>query len=62
MLDIVFGQLVVESVNAGTQAAPDGSECRAETGASTCIYTLRVTVVQVDGDWKLSEAVILTTS
>lgn len=59
---VVFGQLVVESVNAGTQPAPPGSECRAATGTSTCIYTLRVTVVQVDGEWKLSDAVILSTS
>ncbi|WP_040338563.1 hypothetical protein [Candidatus Blastococcus massiliensis] len=59
---VVFGELVVESTNAGTQPAPPGSECRTATGTSACIYTLRVTVVQVDGEWKLSEAIILSTS
>ncbi|TKJ19328.1 hypothetical protein A6V29_10180 [Blastococcus sp. CCUG 61487] len=59
---VVFGQLVVESATSGTQAAPEGSECRAAEGTSMCIYTLRVTVVEVDGEWKLSDAIILSTA
>jgi hypothetical protein len=60
---VVFGQYVVESVNSGNQPAPEGSECRVTPGgAQSCTQTVRVTVVDVDGDWKISELTLLTTS
>jgi hypothetical protein len=60
---VVFGQYVVESVNSGTQAAPAGSECTVtDEGAQSCTQTVRVTVTDVDGDWKISELTLLTTS
>ncbi|WP_157518913.1 hypothetical protein [Modestobacter sp. Leaf380] len=60
---VVFGQYVVSSVNSGTQAAPAGSECTVTAdGAQSCTQTVRVTVTQVDGDWKISELTLLTTS
>jgi hypothetical protein len=60
---VVFGQYVVESVNSGTQPAPEGSECQVTPGgAQSCTQTVRVTVVDVDGDWKISELTLLTTS
>lgn len=59
---VVFGQLVVESATTGSQPAPEGSECQATEGTSTCIYTLRVTVADTDGGWKLSDAVVLSTT
>jgi co-chaperonin GroES (HSP10) len=60
---VVFGQYVVESVNSGTQPAPEGSECQVTpSGAQSCTQTVQVTVVDVDGDWKISELTLLTTS
>ena len=60
---VVFGQYVVESVNSGTQAAPAGSECTVtDDGAQSCTQTVRVTVTDVDGEWKISELTLLTTS
>jgi hypothetical protein len=60
---VVFGSYVVESVNSGTQPAPSGSECQVTPGgAQSCIQTVRVTVVDVDGHWKISELTLLTTS
>ena len=60
---VVFGQYVVESVNSGDQPAPQGSECQVTpAGAQSCTQTVRVTVVDVDGDWKISELTLLTTS
>ena len=60
---VVFGQYVVESVNSGTQTAPEGSECQVTPGgAQSCTQTVRVTVVDVDGEWKISELTLLTTS
>ncbi|HLM08047.1 MAG TPA: hypothetical protein VK402_22960 [Blastococcus sp.] len=60
---VVFGQYVVESVNSGSQPAPEGSECQVTpSGAQSCTQTVRVTVVGVDGDWKISELTLLTTS
>jgi hypothetical protein len=60
---VVFGQYVVESVNSGSQPAPEGSECQVTPGgAQSCTQTVRVTVVDVDGDWKISELTLLTTS
>jgi len=59
---VVFGQYVVESVNSGSQPAPAGSECRVTPGgAQSCTQTVQVTVVDVDGDWKISELTLLTT-
>ncbi|MFD2090175.1 hypothetical protein [Blastococcus deserti] len=60
---VVFGQYVVESVNSGTQPAPEGSECQVTPGgAQSCTQTVRVSLVDVDGDWKISELTLLTTS
>jgi co-chaperonin GroES (HSP10) len=60
---VVFGQYVVESVNSGTQPAPEGSECQVTpAGAQSCTQTVQVRVVEVDGDWKISELTLLTTS
>jgi hypothetical protein len=62
---VVFGQYVVESVNSGSQPAPQGSECQVTPGgAQSCTQTVQVTVVDVDvdGDWKISELTLLTTS
>ena len=60
---VVFGQYVVDSVNSGTQPAPEGSECQVTPGgAQSCTQTVRVTVVDVDGDWKISDLTLLTTS
>jgi len=60
---VVFGQYVVESVNSGQQAAPQGSECLVTPeGAQSCTQTVRVRVVQVDGEWKIDELTLLTTS
>jgi hypothetical protein len=57
---VVFGQYVVESVNSGNQEAPQGSECQVTpSGAQACQQTLRVDVDQVDGEWKISDLVIL---
>jgi hypothetical protein len=60
---VVFGQYVVTSVNSGTQQAPAGSECTVtDDGAQSCTQTVRVTVTRVDGDWKISELTLLTSS
>ncbi|SEK32111.1 hypothetical protein SAMN04515665_101397 [Blastococcus sp. DSM 46786] len=60
---VVFGQYVVESVNSGTQPAPEGSECQVTPeGAQSCVQTVQVRLVQVDDDWKISELTLLTTS
>jgi len=60
---VVFGEYVVKSVNSGSQPAPDGSGCRVTpSGAQSCTQTLRVTVVAVDGAWKISALDYLTTS
>jgi hypothetical protein len=60
---VVFGQYVVESVNSGTQPAPEGSECQVTpAGAQSCTQTVQVRIMKVDGDWKISELTLLTTS
>jgi len=60
---VVFGRYVVESVNSGTQQAPAGSECTVtDEGAQACTQTVQVTLTQVDGDWKISELTLLTSS
>ncbi|MGY1811778.1 hypothetical protein [Blastococcus sp. SYSU D00820] len=59
---VVFGQLVVESVNSGTQPAPEGSECVVtEEGEQSCTQTVRIDMVQVDEAWKISDLTLLTT-
>ena len=60
---VVFGQYVVTSVNSGDQPAPDGSECQVTPeGAQSCTQTVQVRVLKVDGEWKISELTLLTTS
>jgi hypothetical protein len=60
---VVFGEYVVTSVNSGDQPAPQGSECRVTPeGAQACTQTVRVHVLRVDGDWKVGELTLLTTS
>ena len=60
---VVFGQYVVESVNSGSKPAPEGSGCQVTpAGAQSCTQTVRVTVVDVGGHWKISELTLLTTS
>jgi hypothetical protein len=60
---VVFGQYVVKSVTSGQQPAPEGSECEVRAdGSQSCTQTVRVGVVQVDGNWKISELTLLTTS
>jgi hypothetical protein len=60
---VVFGQYVVKSVNSGEQPAPEGSECQVTPeGAQSCTQTVQVHVTRVDGDWKISELTLLTTS
>ena len=60
---VVFGQYVVESVTSGQEPAPEGSECQVTPeGAQSCTQTLQVGVVQVDGEWKINELTLLTTS
>jgi co-chaperonin GroES (HSP10) len=59
---IVFGQYVVESINSGTQPSPEGAECQvASGGAQSCTQTVRVTIVDVDGNWKISDLTLLPT-
>ncbi|GHE10914.1 hypothetical protein [Klenkia taihuensis] len=60
---VVFGQYVVESVNSGTQTPPAGSECTVtDDGAQSCTQTVRVTVLETDDGWKISELTLLTSS
>jgi len=60
---VVFGQYVVTSVNSGEQPAPEGSECQVTPdGAQSCTQTVQVHIVKADGDWKISELTLLTTS
>ena len=60
---VVFGEYVVTSVNSGQQPAPEGSGCRVTSdGAQACIQTVRVRVVKADGDWKIDELTLVTTS
>jgi hypothetical protein len=60
---VVFGRYVVKSVNSGTQQAPAGSECTVtDDGAQACTQTVQVTLTRVDGDWKISELTLLTSS
>jgi hypothetical protein len=60
---VVFGKYVVESVNSGNQPAPTGSECEVTpAGAQACIQTVQLRLDRVDGEWKISELTLLTTS
>ena len=60
---VVFGKYVVESVNSGDQPAPEGSECQVTPDvAQLCTQTVQVRVLKVDGEWKISELTLLTTS
>jgi len=60
---VVFGEYVVKSVNTGDQAAPEGSECTVTAdGGQSCTQTVQVEVTKVDGDWKIDELTLLTTS
>ena len=60
---VVFGQYVVESVNSGTQAPPQGSECTVTPeGAQSCTQTVQVAMTRVDGDGRISDLTLLTTS
>jgi hypothetical protein len=60
---VVFGQYVVKSANSGSQPAPEGSECQVTPeGAQSCTQTVQVGLVKVDGDWKINELTLLTTS
>jgi hypothetical protein len=60
---VVFGEYVVTSVNSGDQAAPEGSECRVTAdGGQSCTQTVQVRITKVDGDWKIDELTLLTTS
>jgi hypothetical protein len=60
---VVFGSYVVDSVTSGEQEAPEGSGCRVTSdGAQSCIQTVQVRVVQVDGDWKIDDLTLLTST
>ncbi|MGY1986705.1 hypothetical protein ACI792_10800 [Blastococcus sp. SYSU DS0669] len=60
---VVFGQYVVRSVTTGQQQPPEGSECQmTPEGAQSCVQTVQVRMVTVDGEWKISELTLLTTS
>ena len=60
---VVFGEYVVKSVNTGEQAAPEGSECTVTAdGAQSCTQTVQMKMIKVDGDWKINELTLLTTS
>lgn len=60
---VVFGRYVTKSVTSGNGQAPPGSECEVTPeGEQSCVQTIRVGMVQVDGDWKISELTQLTTS
>ncbi|MGY1770642.1 hypothetical protein [Blastococcus sp. SYSU D00813] len=60
---VVFGRLVAESVNTGTQPAPEGSECEVTPeGAQSCVRTVQIRMVR-DGDdtWRIDDLTVLTT-
>jgi hypothetical protein len=60
---VVFGQYVVKSVNSGKSDAPSGSECQVTSdGAQSCTQTVQVGLTKVDGEWKIDELTLLTTS
>ncbi|WP_209306441.1 hypothetical protein, partial [Blastococcus sp. CT_GayMR19] len=60
---VVFGRYVVQSATTGQEPAPEGSECEVSPeGAQSCTQTVQVGVIQVDGEWKINELTLLTTS
>ena len=60
---VVFGKYVVKSATSGQEPAPEGSECEVSPdGAQACTQTVQVGVIRVDGEWKISEITLLTTS
>jgi hypothetical protein len=60
---LVFGAYVIESVNSGEQEAPEGSGCTVTPeGAQSCIQNLRLELEKVDGEWKIQDYAVLTTS
>ncbi len=60
---VVFGRYLTKSVTSGNGQAPPGSECEVTPeGEQSCVQTIQVRMVQVDGDWKISELSQLTTS
>jgi hypothetical protein len=60
---VVFGNYVVKSATTGQEPAPQGSECEVSPdGSQSCTQTVQVGVVQVDGEWKINELTLLTTS
>ena len=60
---LVFGSYVIESVTSGEQEAPEGSGCMVTPqGAQSCIQTLRLELEKVEGEWKIGDYAILTTS
>jgi hypothetical protein len=60
---VVFGKYVVKSATSGQEPAPEGSECEVSPdGAQACTQTVQVGVVRIDGEWKISELTLLTTS
>jgi hypothetical protein len=60
---VVFGSYVVESVNSGKSPAPEGSGCQVTPdGGQSCTQTVDVSVVKVDGDWKIDDLSVRTTS
>ena len=60
---VVFGNYVVKSATTGQEPAPQGSECEVSPdGAQSCTQTVQVGVVKVDGEWKINELTLLTTS
>ena len=60
---VVFGQYIVQSATSGQEPPPEGSECLVTSdGAQSCTQTVQVGVVRVDGDWKIDELTLLTTS
>ena len=60
---VVFGEYVVKSVNTGEQPAPQGSECTVTAdGAQSCTQTVQVRITKINGDWKITDLTLLTTS
>jgi hypothetical protein len=60
---VVFGSYVVKSVNSGNTPAPEGSGCQVTPeGDQACTQTVDVSVVKVDGDWKIDDLSVRTTS
>lgn len=60
---VVFGSYVARSATTGSSEAPQGSECQVTPeGAQSCVQTLRIDLLRVDGEWKISDLTQLTTS